>query len=103
MIGVYTETTLENNWLYIKDNRFKYSTGTSKVNPYRAYFRFRDFTGAMHSRSLIIVEDGATGIRLVEDAQADGEGWYDLSGRRLSGKPVSKGVYIQNGKKVVIK
>ena len=102
MIGVYTETTLENNWLYIKDNRFKYSTGTSKVKPYRAYFRFCDFTDAMHSRSLIIVEDGATGIRLIDGDRADGD-WYDLSGRKLSGKPASKGVYIQNGKKVVIK
>ena len=103
MIGVYTETTLENNWLYIKDSKFKYSTGTSKVRPYRAYFRFRDFTDAMHSRSIIIVEDGATGIRLIDGAQADGGDWYDLSGRKLSGKPASKGVYIQNGKKVVIK
>jgi len=103
MIGVYAETTLENNWLYIRGNKFKYSNGTSKVKPYRAYFRFRDFTDAMHSRSIIIVEDGATGIRLVDGAQADGGDWYDLSGRKLSGKPTSKGVYIQNGKKVVIK
>lgn len=103
MIGVYAETTLENNWLYIRGNKFKYSNGTSKVRPYRAYFRFRDFTDAMHSRSIIIVEDGATGIRLVDGAQADGGDWYDLSGRKLSGKPTSKGVYIQNGKKVVIK
>lgn len=103
MIGVYQETTLESNWLYIRGNKFKYSNGTSKVSPYRAYFRFRDFTDAMHSRSIIIVEDGATGIRLVDGAQADGGDWYDLSGRRLSGKPASKGVYIQNGKKVVIK
>ena len=29
--------------------------------------------------------------------------WYDLSGRKLSIKPSSKGVYIQGGKKVVIK
>ncbi len=103
MIGVYQETTLESNWLYIRGNKFKYSNGTSKVRPYRAYFRFCDFTDAMHSRSIIIVEDGATGIRLVDGAQADGGDWYDLSGRKLSGKPASKGVYIQNGKKVVIK
>ena len=29
--------------------------------------------------------------------------WFDLSGRKLNGKPVKKGVYVQNGKKVVIK
>ena len=29
--------------------------------------------------------------------------WYDLSGRKLTGKPTVKGIYINNGKKVVIK
>ena len=29
--------------------------------------------------------------------------WYSLDGRRLSGKPTTKGVYINNGKKVAIK
>ena len=29
--------------------------------------------------------------------------WYDLQGRRISGKPTKKGVYVRNGQKVVIK
>jgi hypothetical protein len=29
--------------------------------------------------------------------------WYDLNGRRLFGKPTAKGLYIVNGRKVVIK
>lgn len=29
--------------------------------------------------------------------------WYDLQGRRLSGKPTIKGIYIKDGKKVVIR
>ena len=29
--------------------------------------------------------------------------WYDLSGRKLTTEPKTKGVYIQNGKKYVIK
>ena len=33
----------------------------------------------------------------------DNEAWYTLDGVRLSGKPSSKGIYINNGKKVVIK
>ena len=43
----------------------------------------------------------------------DADGWYDMNGRRLSGKPSQKGVYIRstsgrlqgknNGKKIVIK
>ena len=33
----------------------------------------------------------------------DSESWYTLDGVRLSGKPTKKGLYINNGKKVVIK
>ena len=33
----------------------------------------------------------------------DSEAWYTLDGTRLSGKPSTKGIYINNGKKVVIK
>ena len=31
------------------------------------------------------------------------DAWYSLDGRRLYGKPTAKGIYINNGKKVVIK
>jgi len=33
----------------------------------------------------------------------DSEAWYTLDGVRLSGKPSTKGIYINNGKKVAIK
>ena len=33
----------------------------------------------------------------------DSKAWYTLDGVRLSGKPSTKGIYINNGKKVVIK
>ena len=29
--------------------------------------------------------------------------WYDLNGRKLNGKPVQKGIYIKNGKKIIVK
>ena len=41
------------------------------------------------------------GIMNIEHSAA--AGWYDLSGRKLSGKPTKKGIYIYNGKKRVIK
>ena len=31
------------------------------------------------------------------------DGWYDMNGRKLDGRPTKKGLYINNGKKVVIK
>ena len=33
----------------------------------------------------------------------DSEAWYTLDGVKLSGKPSTKGIYINNGKKIVIK
>ena len=31
------------------------------------------------------------------------DGWYSLDGRRLGSKPTAPGLYINNGRKVVIK
>ena len=36
------------------------------------------------------------------DNYADADGWYDLQGRKLSCKPTKSGLYINNGKKIVI-
>ena len=33
----------------------------------------------------------------------DSEAWYTLDGKRLNAKPTQKGIYVNNGKKVVIK
>ena len=33
----------------------------------------------------------------------DSEAWYTLDGKRLAGQPTQKGIYVNNGKKVVIK
>ena len=40
----------------------------------------------------------------VNDNLNDNEAtWYDLNGRKLNGKPAQKGIYIKNGKKIVVK
>ena len=46
-----------------------------------------------------------TGIGTLDTktGKIDFSGWYDMSGHKLSGKPSTKGIYINNGKKVVIK
>lgn len=59
------------------------------------------------TRSALVIggDDGTTGIidaaRLIDNGLSGS--WYDLSGRKLNGKPTTKGIYIINGKKVVIK
>lgn len=48
-------------------------------------------------------DGGTTGISDLP-ARMTGDGdWFDLSGRRLGGKPAAKGVYIHNGRKTIIK
>ena len=51
-------------------------------------------------------ESGTTGIHKVQSSKFKVQSsscWYDLSGRKLSGKPTQKGVYIYKGKKQIIK
>ena len=48
--------------------------------------------------------EGTTSIDNVNVNLNDNEAtWYDLNGRRLQGKPSQKGLYIKNGRKVVLK
>ena len=49
--------------------------------------------------------EGTTGVDLIDNGKLiiDNDGWYDLNGRKLQGKPSQKGIYIKNGKKVVVK
>ena len=62
-------------------------------------------TSAAHARArrLSIVHEGeTTGISTVKTAADTKEGeWYDLSGRRVA-QP-AKGIYVKNGKKVIVK
>lgn len=60
------------------------------------------------TRSALVIggeNDGTTGIidaaRLIDNSLSGS--WYDLSGRKFNGKPTTKGIYIIDGKKVVIK
>ena len=79
------------------------------VIPFDGYI---DLTGNQTAPELVTItfegEDGngsATAIRSIENSSAKvaGEGWYNLNGVKLEGAPAEKGVYIQNGKKVIIK
>ena len=45
-------------------------------------------------------EDAILGVQSDADAQAT---WYDIRGRKLSGKPQQSGIYIKDGRKVSVK
>ena len=79
------------------------------INPLEAYLHYAyNPTGAA---PVITIEDydfetGTTAIKTldVESMKAYSvDGWYTLNGIKLQGVPTEKGIYINNGKKVVIK
>lgn len=43
-----------------------------------------------------------TGISTAKSEAGTADVWYDMNGRRLPGKPTTKGLYIRNGKKVAM-
>lgn len=53
---------------------------------------------------MLTVTADPTGIDSISIASDDMNAtWYDLKGRKLQGEPAQKGVYLRNGKTVVIK
>ena len=59
------------------------------------------YTGGAHAKSF----DEATGVETINNSQLtiNNDGWYTINGVKLNGKPTEKGIYIFNGKKVVVK
>ncbi len=93
------------------NNRLRYPQSGTTIGAQRAYFQLTGFPAdaAVNVRgfSLDFGEDGtSTGIIEVETPftphALQEDGWYTIDGRRLSGKPTARGIYINNRKKIVI-
>ena len=87
-----------------------YSQNPRTLKCFRAHFYVRADGGVQQARAFVVdfgEGDGeTTGIMSTTDFTdytEKSDAWYNLDGRKLSGQPTKKGVYIQNGKKVVIK
>ena len=55
------------------------------------------------STFIFTIDNGSTAIEGVNYVKEETTGWCTLDGRRLNTKPTKKGIYVHNGKKVVIK
>ena len=70
---------------------------------FRAYFQLKGAAAGARNFDLNIDGD-VTGVNEVIGVnEVNDDSWYTLDSRKLSGKPAQKGVYIVNGKKVIIK
>lgn len=78
----------------------------AKLTETNAYLQFPTEEAAAGARIYIEEPDGSvTAIQGVvkNNVENNAEGVYNLNGMKIQGAPIQKGVYIQNGKKVVIK
>ncbi len=119
--GIFSPYSIEGEdrtMLYLGgDNKLYYPNGAMTIGSCRAYFRLADGLTAgepttagaqgIKAFALNFEDDETSGIRsLTPNPSPKGKGsdcWYTLGGRRLTGKPTQKGIYINNGNKVVIK
>ena len=84
------------------------------LNAFRAYFELSDPNGVREFKLNFDGEE-TTSITTTDswtsqaakpsgtDCTDKAGAWYDMQGRKVSGKPTKKGMYIHNGNKVVIK
>jgi hypothetical protein len=96
------------------ENKLGYSksvrTGSNALHSFCAHFVVLASPSSARVQSYVIdFGDGenVTGIVSIENGkwkmENEADAWFSLDGRRLSGRPSAKGVYISNGKKVVIR
>ena len=116
-VGSFSPVSLtggDRSVLYLgADNKLYYPSTDMTVGSCRAVFRLKDITAGdllQQARHFVLnFGDGetATGIIGIGSTRTDTDKndgyWYDLQGRKLSGKPTQKGIYINHGNKVVIK
>ena len=104
----------ERSTLYLgAGNTLYYPSSDKTIGAFRAYFQLNGIkagdpaspsTPEVRAFVLNFGDSDATGVSTPHALWrgAGGESWYTLDGRKLSGKPMQRGIYINNAKKVVI-
>ncbi len=98
------ETDGDKTNYYLKDGTFRSVNGNANIGKNKAYLQLPTsvFAGTRSIGISYDDEDGTTGIKDLAPALSEGEGeWYTLQGQRVA-KP-GKGLYIRNGKKVIVR
>ena len=99
----------ESSKLYVLYNgQFVKVTSGTKILANHCYLDLANTSSGTRSYYDINGSDGTTSIREVRSEGVKGEkladgAWHDLQGRKFTTKPTKPGLYILNGKKVVIK
>jgi len=96
--GDYKNMILNN----VEDKIGFYFAAGQTVATNRAYLHIASgMAPAANSRMMFVFDSEATGVKSIENGQLTNDSYYDLQGRRVA-QP-TKGLYIKNGKKVIMK
>ena len=98
-----TDGDKTNYYLSGKDGTFVSVNGSANIGKNKAYLQLPTsvFGGTRSIGISYDDEDGTTSIREVKSGEAKGDEWYTLQGQRVA-KP-GKGLYIKNGKVVIVR
>ena len=77
------------------------NSASAYVPAFRAYLL--QYGGNARPMGITLIDDESTAITPTTSPTLNGGDWYDLQGRRLGGEPTQRGVYIRNGKTIIIK
>ena len=113
MVGCYSPVPVEaddKSILFLGDaNTLYYSNVDRDIRSFRAYFSvpyIKEHAGVKARAFRLDFGEGETnGITATDftDYTEKAGAWHKLDGRRLAGKPTAKGIYVSNGRKIVIK
>jgi hypothetical protein len=88
------------------ENTLYYPTSGASLRAQRAYFKIGDGAQARSITGFNInfgEGDNTTKISTTNANHTNSDAWYDMQGRKLDGKPTTKGIYVNGNRKVVIK
>ena len=86
----------------LKENAFHKMNLNNSIPDGKAYLLWPDPATYDSASARLLIVETETDIDAAS-AEDEDERWYDLQGRSLDKKPLEPGVYIRNGKKVIVK
>ncbi|MBR0036323.1 MAG: hypothetical protein IJP70_01640 [Bacteroidales bacterium] len=99
--GTYSAGTLPQNAYFVSENQlYRAVDDTNTILPFHAYFTTTDLA---HILNFNFEDEELTGIMTVRGSGFRENESYTLDGLCIKGQPAAKGMYIVNGKKVIIK
>lgn len=115
--GNYTSRSVtedEQNWYVLSGGQYSKQLPGNTIAPFRCFITIEDRDDNPYSTTpnpanvkLMVLGDDETGIDLIDNEQwridHEADSWYTLDGKKLNGKPATKGIFIRNGKKVLLK